>query len=153
VVTGRNAERGEQTVAAIVAEGGQAEFLAADMNDPQSVRRLADQVGEIDALVNTAINNVIRRYRSQKLELKRRGSQKHPVAWAESRHRNLRGAARDPQPVNGQRIREMRSAAVDQPRQQRRCAAGGDDHQSRHAPGRPQRSDWRARTRQPPATS
>jgi NAD(P)-dependent dehydrogenase (short-subunit alcohol dehydrogenase family) len=43
VVTGRNAERGEQTVAAIVAEGGQAEFLAADMNDPQSVRRLADQ--------------------------------------------------------------------------------------------------------------
>ena len=54
VVTGRNPERGEQTVAAIVAEGGQAEFLAADMNDPQSVRRLAGQVGEIDALVNNA---------------------------------------------------------------------------------------------------
>jgi NAD(P)-dependent dehydrogenase (short-subunit alcohol dehydrogenase family) len=54
VVTGRNAERGEQTVAAIVAEGGQAEFLAADMNDPRSVRRLADQVGEIDVLVNNA---------------------------------------------------------------------------------------------------
>jgi NAD(P)-dependent dehydrogenase (short-subunit alcohol dehydrogenase family) len=54
VVTGRNAERGEQTVAAIVAEGGQAEFLAADMNDPQSLRRLADQVGEIDVLVNNA---------------------------------------------------------------------------------------------------
>jgi NAD(P)-dependent dehydrogenase (short-subunit alcohol dehydrogenase family) len=54
VVTGRNAERGEQTVAAIVAEGGQAEFLAADMNDPQSVRRLAAQVGEIDVLVNNA---------------------------------------------------------------------------------------------------
>jgi NAD(P)-dependent dehydrogenase (short-subunit alcohol dehydrogenase family) len=54
VVTGRNAERGEQTVAAIVAEGGQAEFLAADMIDPQSVRRLAAQVGEIDVLVNNA---------------------------------------------------------------------------------------------------
>ena len=54
VATGRNAERGEQTVAAIVAEGGQAEFLAADMNDPRSVRRLADQVGEIDVLVNNA---------------------------------------------------------------------------------------------------
>src|SRR5258705_9086815 len=34
VVTGRNAERGEQTVAAIVAEGGHAEFLAADLNGP-----------------------------------------------------------------------------------------------------------------------
>jgi NAD(P)-dependent dehydrogenase (short-subunit alcohol dehydrogenase family) len=54
VVTGRNAERGAQTVAAIMAEGGQAEFLAADMNDPKSVRRLADQVGEIDVLVNNA---------------------------------------------------------------------------------------------------
>ncbi|MDT7721524.1 MAG: hypothetical protein QOE94_2535, partial [Mycobacterium sp.] len=54
VVTGRNAERGEQTVAAIVAGGGQAEFLAAGMNDPQSVRRLAAQVGEIDVLVNNA---------------------------------------------------------------------------------------------------
>jgi NAD(P)-dependent dehydrogenase (short-subunit alcohol dehydrogenase family) len=54
VVTGRNAERGAHTVAAIMAEGGQAEFLAADMNDPKSVRRLADQVGEIDVLVNNA---------------------------------------------------------------------------------------------------
>jgi NAD(P)-dependent dehydrogenase (short-subunit alcohol dehydrogenase family) len=54
VVTGRNAERGEETVAAIVAEGGQAEFLAADMNDLQSVRRLAAQVGEINVLVNNA---------------------------------------------------------------------------------------------------
>jgi NAD(P)-dependent dehydrogenase (short-subunit alcohol dehydrogenase family) len=54
VVTGRNAERGEQTVAAIEAEGGQAEFLAADMNDFQSLRHLADQVGEMDVLVNNA---------------------------------------------------------------------------------------------------
>jgi NAD(P)-dependent dehydrogenase (short-subunit alcohol dehydrogenase family) len=54
MVTGRSAVWGEQTVAAIVAEGGQAESLAADVNDPQSVRRLADQVGEIDVLVNNA---------------------------------------------------------------------------------------------------
>src|ERR1700694_123920 len=54
VVTGRNAERGAETVAAIEAEGGRAEFLAADMNDVESVRRLADQVGEVDVLVNNA---------------------------------------------------------------------------------------------------
>src|ERR1700746_1551310 len=54
VVTGRNAERGAATVAAIEAEGGHAEFLAADMNDVESVRRLAEQVGEVDVLVNSA---------------------------------------------------------------------------------------------------
>jgi NAD(P)-dependent dehydrogenase (short-subunit alcohol dehydrogenase family) len=54
VVTGRNAERGAQTVAAIQAEGGRAEFLAADMDDIESVRRLADEVGEVDVLVNNA---------------------------------------------------------------------------------------------------
>jgi hypothetical protein len=41
VVTGRNAERGAQTVAAIRDEGGQVEFLAADFNDVESVQRLA----------------------------------------------------------------------------------------------------------------
>jgi NAD(P)-dependent dehydrogenase (short-subunit alcohol dehydrogenase family) len=54
VVTGRNAERGAETVAAIEAEGGRAEFLAADMNDVESVRRLADEAGEVDVLVNNA---------------------------------------------------------------------------------------------------
>ena len=54
VVTGRNAEQGAATVAAIEAEGGDAEFFAADMNDVESVRRLADQVGDIDVLVNNA---------------------------------------------------------------------------------------------------
>src|ERR1700694_4426091 len=54
VVTGRNTERGAETVAAIEAEGGRAEFLAADMNDVESVRRLAAQVGEVDVLVNNA---------------------------------------------------------------------------------------------------
>jgi NAD(P)-dependent dehydrogenase (short-subunit alcohol dehydrogenase family) len=54
VVSGRNTERGAETVAAIEAEGGSAVFLAADMNDVESVRRLADQVGEVDVLVNNA---------------------------------------------------------------------------------------------------
>jgi NAD(P)-dependent dehydrogenase (short-subunit alcohol dehydrogenase family) len=43
-----------QTVAAIRDEGGQVEFLAADMNDVESVQRLADQVGDVDVLVNNA---------------------------------------------------------------------------------------------------
>ena len=54
VITGRDTERGAQTVAAIEAEGGQAEFIAADLNDIESVRRLAEQVGEVDVLVNNA---------------------------------------------------------------------------------------------------
>ena len=54
IITGRDIERGSQTVAAIEAEGGRAEFVAADLNDIRSVRRLADQVGEVDVLVNNA---------------------------------------------------------------------------------------------------
>jgi NAD(P)-dependent dehydrogenase (short-subunit alcohol dehydrogenase family) len=54
VISGRDAERGAQTVAAIEAEGGRAEFIAADLNDIESVRRLAEQVGEVDVLVNNA---------------------------------------------------------------------------------------------------
>lgn len=54
VITGRDLARGAQTVAAIEAEGGRAEFIAADLNDIASVRRLAEQVGEVDVLVNNA---------------------------------------------------------------------------------------------------
>src|SRR5258706_14252037 len=54
VITGRDPARGAQTVAAIEAEGGRAEFIAADLNDIASVRRLAEQVGEVDGLVNNA---------------------------------------------------------------------------------------------------
>jgi NAD(P)-dependent dehydrogenase (short-subunit alcohol dehydrogenase family) len=54
VITGRDTVRGAQTVAAIEAEGGRAEFLAADLNDIESVRRLAEQAGEVDVLVNNA---------------------------------------------------------------------------------------------------
>src|SRR5215467_9984962 len=54
VITGRDTERGAQTVAAIEAEGGRAEFIAADLKDIDAVRRLAEQVGEVDVLVNNA---------------------------------------------------------------------------------------------------
>jgi len=54
VITGRDTERGAQTVAAIEAEGGRAEFIAADLSDIESVRRLAVQAGEVDVLVNNA---------------------------------------------------------------------------------------------------
>ena len=54
VITGRDTQRGAQTVAAIEAEGGRAEFIAADLSDIQSVRRLAEQAGEVDVLVNNA---------------------------------------------------------------------------------------------------
>src|ERR1700739_1932799 len=54
VVTGRDAVRGAQTVALIEAEGGRAEFIAADLNDVESVRYLAEQAGEVDVLINNA---------------------------------------------------------------------------------------------------
>ncbi len=54
VITGRDPERGAQTVAVIEAEGGRAEFIGADLNDIASVRRLAEQAGEVDVLVNNA---------------------------------------------------------------------------------------------------
>ena len=54
VISGRDTQRGAQTVAAIEAEGGRAEFIAANLNDIKSVRRLAEQAGEVDVLVNNA---------------------------------------------------------------------------------------------------
>jgi NAD(P)-dependent dehydrogenase (short-subunit alcohol dehydrogenase family) len=54
VVHGRNSERGEQVVKEIEAGGGQARFLAADLNDPAQTTRLAEQAGDVDVLVNNA---------------------------------------------------------------------------------------------------
>jgi NAD(P)-dependent dehydrogenase (short-subunit alcohol dehydrogenase family) len=42
------------TVAAIEAAGGRAKFVAADLGDLDSVRRLAEAAGEVDILVNNA---------------------------------------------------------------------------------------------------
>ena len=59
IVTGRDTQRGAQTVAAIEAQGGRAEFIAADLNDIESVRRLAEQAGEVDVLVNNAAAHTV----------------------------------------------------------------------------------------------
>ncbi|MEU2715665.1 SDR family NAD(P)-dependent oxidoreductase [Streptomyces sp. NPDC007205] len=54
IVSGRNAAKGAQTVAAIEAVGGEARFIPADLSDLDSVRHLADEAGEVDILVNNA---------------------------------------------------------------------------------------------------
>jgi NAD(P)-dependent dehydrogenase (short-subunit alcohol dehydrogenase family) len=58
IVVGRNAERGARTVDEITAAGGQARFLAANLDDPADIDRLAAQAGEIDILVNNAGHSV-----------------------------------------------------------------------------------------------
>jgi NAD(P)-dependent dehydrogenase (short-subunit alcohol dehydrogenase family) len=54
LVHGRDAARGAQTVKEITAVGGKASFVAADLGDPADVQRLADDVGEVDILINNA---------------------------------------------------------------------------------------------------
>jgi NAD(P)-dependent dehydrogenase (short-subunit alcohol dehydrogenase family) len=54
VVHGRDATRGSETVEAIEAAGGRAHFIAADLNDATDTRRLADEAGDVDVLVNNA---------------------------------------------------------------------------------------------------
>jgi NAD(P)-dependent dehydrogenase (short-subunit alcohol dehydrogenase family) len=54
VVHGRNPERGAEVVGEIEAEGGDARFVAADLNDVAAVRALVDDVGVVDVLVNNA---------------------------------------------------------------------------------------------------
>lgn len=54
LVHGRNPERGADVVHEIEAAGGQARFVAADLNDLASVRALVDEVGPVDVLVNNA---------------------------------------------------------------------------------------------------
>jgi NAD(P)-dependent dehydrogenase (short-subunit alcohol dehydrogenase family) len=54
IVHGRNAGRGAEVVAAVEAEGGRARFVAADLSDIGEVRHLAEEVGEVDVLVNNA---------------------------------------------------------------------------------------------------
>jgi NAD(P)-dependent dehydrogenase (short-subunit alcohol dehydrogenase family) len=54
LVHGRDAARGAQTVQEITAAGGKASFVAADLGDPADVQGLADEVGEVDILINNA---------------------------------------------------------------------------------------------------
>ncbi|MFJ4783641.1 SDR family NAD(P)-dependent oxidoreductase [Streptomyces sp. NPDC088794] len=54
VVSGRNAERGAETVRSITDAGGRARFVAADLTEPAALRRLAEEAGPVDILVNNA---------------------------------------------------------------------------------------------------
>jgi NAD(P)-dependent dehydrogenase (short-subunit alcohol dehydrogenase family) len=54
VVSGRDVDRGEAVAGQIVARGGSARFVAADLNDLDSVRHLATSAGDVDVLVNNA---------------------------------------------------------------------------------------------------
>ncbi len=54
IVHGRDAARGAATVEAIQAEGGRARFVSGDLSDPADIKRLIENVGEIDVLVNNA---------------------------------------------------------------------------------------------------
>lgn len=54
LVHGRDRARAAQTVKQIECAGGTARFVAADLDDVDSVRRLAADVGDIDVLINNA---------------------------------------------------------------------------------------------------
>src|ERR1700694_5046069 len=58
VVVGRDAARGAAVVEQIEAAGGEARFIATDLSDPADIKHLAEQVGEIDVLVNNAGRSV-----------------------------------------------------------------------------------------------
>jgi NAD(P)-dependent dehydrogenase (short-subunit alcohol dehydrogenase family) len=58
VVVGRDAARGAAVVEQIRAAGGEARFIAADLSEPAEIRNLAEQVGDIDVLVNNAGRSV-----------------------------------------------------------------------------------------------
>src|SRR5882762_10074558 len=54
IVVGRDAARGAAVVEQIELAGGEARFMAADLSDPAEIKHLAEQVGDIDVLVNNA---------------------------------------------------------------------------------------------------
>src|SRR5438067_3649746 len=59
IVVGRNAARGEQTVADIHAAGGEADFISSDLRDASSAREVARRAvelgnGQVDILINNA---------------------------------------------------------------------------------------------------
>ena len=54
LVHGRDAARGAQTVQEIIAAGGKASFVSADLGDPAGVQGLADDAGEVDIPINNA---------------------------------------------------------------------------------------------------
>ena len=59
IVVGRNAERGQKTVAEIRGAGGKADFISSDLRDASSAREVARRAVELgDGHVDILINNV-----------------------------------------------------------------------------------------------
>jgi NAD(P)-dependent dehydrogenase (short-subunit alcohol dehydrogenase family) len=58
VVVGRDPPRGAAVVEQIKADGGEARFIAADLSDPADIKHLAQEVGDVDVLVNNAGHSV-----------------------------------------------------------------------------------------------
>src|SRR6266576_6508320 len=59
IAVGRNAERGQKTVAEIRAAGGKADFISSDLQDASSAREVARRAvelggGHVDILINNA---------------------------------------------------------------------------------------------------
>ena len=54
IVSGRDRARGSEVVAAIESTGGKARFVAADLASFEDVRRLGEEAGAVDVLVNNA---------------------------------------------------------------------------------------------------
>src|SRR3989442_2623405 len=59
IVVGRNAERGEKTVAEVRAAGGKADFISSDLRDASSAREVTRRAvdlghGHVDILINNA---------------------------------------------------------------------------------------------------
>lgn len=54
IVHGRNESRGLRVVSDIQDAGGTARFIAADLSEPDAIRALVEQAGDIDVLINNA---------------------------------------------------------------------------------------------------
>ncbi|MEY9873262.1 NAD(P)-dependent dehydrogenase (short-subunit alcohol dehydrogenase family) [Streptacidiphilus sp. MAP12-33] len=62
LVSGRDEERGVKAVAAIRADGGQADFLPADLHDADSARDLARRALQTGGRVDIPVNNAVAPY-------------------------------------------------------------------------------------------
>jgi NAD(P)-dependent dehydrogenase (short-subunit alcohol dehydrogenase family) len=54
VITGRNEQRGRRVVDSLLEHGARARFVRADLEQVEDVRRLAEEVEQVDVLVNNA---------------------------------------------------------------------------------------------------
>jgi NAD(P)-dependent dehydrogenase (short-subunit alcohol dehydrogenase family) len=54
LITGRDEQRGREIVDSLVSDGGRARFVRADLERLEDVQRLAEEVEQIDVLVNNA---------------------------------------------------------------------------------------------------